>query len=74
MIQQSLLLAYIHRKLNQKYKYTPMFIATLYIIAKTCRCCSVPKSYATLCDPIDCSMLDFPVLHCLLRFAQIHVH
>ena len=29
----------------------------------------------TLCDPRDCSMLpDFPVLHCLLEFAQIHIH
>ena len=28
----------------------------------------------TLCDPIDCSMPSFPVLHHLLEFAQIHVH
>ena len=27
-----------------------------------------------LCDPMDCSMLGFPVLHCLPRFAQTHVH
>ena len=26
-----------------------------------------------LCDPMDCSMSDFPVLHYLLEFAQIHV-
>ena len=24
----------------------------------------------TLCDPMDCSMIDFPVLHYLLVFAQ----
>ena len=37
-------------------------------------CCSVAKSCLTLCDPLDCSMLNFPVLHCLLEFAQVHVH
>ena len=26
------------------------------------------------CNPTDCSMPGFPVLHCLLEFAQIHVH
>ena len=28
----------------------------------------------TFCDPMDCIMLGFPVLHCLLEFAQTHVH
>ena len=28
----------------------------------------------TLCDPMGCSMLGFPVLHSLLEFAQTHVH
>ena len=37
-------------------------------------CCSVPKSRSTLCDPADCSMPGFPVLHQLLELAQIHVH
>ena len=35
--------------------------------------CSVAKSCPTLCDPIDCSTPDFPVLHYLPEFAQIHV-
>ena len=26
-----------------------------------------------LCHPIDCSMLGFPVLHCLPQFVQTHV-
>ena len=40
-----------------------------------CVCvCSVAKSYLTLCDPMDCSMPGFPVLHSLQEFAQIHVH
>ena len=36
-------------------------------------CYSVTKSYPTPCNPIDCSMPGFPVLHCLLEFPQTHV-
>ena len=36
-------------------------------------CCSVTKSFPTLCDPVNCSMPGFPVLHYLLEFAQTHV-
>ena len=36
--------------------------------------CSVTTSCLTLWDPMGCSMPVFPVLHCLLEFAQIHVH
>ena len=31
-------------------------------------------SCLTLGDPMDCSTPSFPVLHCLLEFAQTHVH
>ena len=34
-------------------------------------CCSVTKSYATLCNPMEYSTLGFPVLHHLPEFAQI---
>ena len=37
-------------------------------------CCSVTKSYLTLCDLTDCSMPGFPVLHYLQEFAQTHVY
>ena len=37
-------------------------------------CCSVTQSYPTLLDPMDCSMLGFPVFNCLPEFAQTHVH
>ena len=33
--------------------------------------CSITKSCPTLCDPMDCSMPGFHVLHYLLEFAQI---
>jgi len=36
-------------------------------------CCSFAQSCPTLCDPMDCSMPGFSVLH-LPEFAQIHVH
>ena len=36
-------------------------------------CCSFSQSCPTLCDPMDCSMPGFSVLH-LPEFAQIHVH
>ena len=32
------------------------------------------KSCPTLCDPMDCSMPGFPVLHNLPKLAQTHVH
>ena len=37
-------------------------------------CCSVAQSCPTLCDPMDCSMPGFPVVHYLPEFAQTHVH
>ena len=37
-----------------------------------CCCCSGAKFCLALCDPIDCSMPDFPVLHYLPEFAQVH--
>ena len=31
-------------------------------------------SHVWLCDPMDCSTPGFPVPHCLLEFAQTHLH
>ena len=39
-----------------------------------CCYCSVGQSCPTLCDPMDCSMPGFPVLHHLPELAQTHVH
>ena len=38
-----------------------------------CCCCSIAQLYPTLCNPMDCSMPGFPVLHHLSEFAQTHV-
>ena len=37
-------------------------------------CYSVAQLCPTLCDPMDCSMPGFLVLHYLPEFAQTHVH
>ena len=36
--------------------------------------CSVAKLCPDLCDPMNCSITGFPVLHHLPEFAQTHVH
>ena len=38
-----------------------------------CCCCSVAESWATLYNPMECSVPGSSVLHCLLEFGQIHV-
>ena len=37
-------------------------------------CCSVSHPCLTLCNHMDFSTSGFPVLYCLLEFAQTHVH
>ena len=37
-------------------------------------CCSVTQLGPTLCNPTDCSMPGFPVLHHLPELDQTHVH
>ena len=39
-----------------------------------CCCCLLAKSCLTLCDPMNCIMSGFPVLHYLMEVAQTHVH
>ena len=36
-------------------------------------CCSVAQSCPALCDPMDCSMPGFAVLHYLPELTQTHV-
>ena len=46
----------------------------LYVLFGFGFCCSAAQSYTTLCDPMDCSISGFPVLHYLTGLAHIHVH
>ena len=50
------------------------FKSLKYSIDKHVFCCSVAQSCSTLCDPVDCSMPGFPVLHHLPELGQTHVH
>ena len=47
-------------------------MALVFVLRKSC--CWVIKLCLTFCDPMDCSMPGFPVLHYLPEFAQIHIH
>ena len=51
--------------------------ATVYGVTRSrtrLSCFLVIQLCPTFCNPMDCSMPGFPVLHCLLEFAQTHVH
>jgi len=62
---------YIHtHTCNTNYIYCAN---NIYILPYCC-CCSVVPSCPTLCDPMDCSMPGFCVLHYLLEFAQTHIY
>ena len=37
-------------------------------------CCPVAQLCPSLCDPMDCSIPGFPVLHYLWEFVQTHIH
>ena len=63
---------FIKAKMQQK---TQMLLTDKCIFKMQCiYCCSVSQSCKTLCDPKDCSMPGFSVLHHLPELAQIHVH
>ena len=47
--------------------------SVLYNFNHCCCNCSVTQLCPNLCDPMDCSTPGFPVLPCLLEFAQTHV-
>ena len=47
-----------------------LFCSLLYLDWQESCCYSVTQSCPTLCDPMDCNMPGFPVLHHLLEFAQ----
>ena len=55
--------------------YSPIWFPRLWRpILKPMICCSITKSCLTLCNPMDCSLPGFPVLHPLPEFAQTQAH
>ena len=55
-----------------KKKFNWRIIASWCCVSFCHCCCPVTKLCPSLYDPVDCSTPDFPVLHYLLEFAQIH--
>ena len=51
-----------------------MFLTAASFVNSFCCCCSAANLCLTLFDPTDYSTPGFPVLHYLLKFAQIHGH
>ena len=51
------------------YRLSVLFSAELSVVVV-----QFTKSCLTLCDPMDCSMPGFPVVHYLLEIAQTHGH
>ena len=45
-----------------------------YLLQRIICRCSIVQSCLILCDPMNCGMSDFPILHYLPDFAQTHVH
>ena len=63
------------KKQNLNLPHTSNYLHSIYIVFTIiCCCCSVAQSCLTLCDPMDCSVSGFSVLHHLLELVQIHVH
>ena len=56
--------------LQMKWQKTDIAALAYHIIHLS----SVVQLCPTLCNPMDCSTPDFPVLHYLLEFAQTLVH
>ena len=56
--------------------FNPMWFLHLEVTqaCQGCCCCSVAQLCPTLCDPVDCSMSGFSVLHQLPELTQTHVH
>ena len=50
---------------NDRNNFFSRQVSSVSLVAQLC---------LTLCDPMDCSMPGFPVLHSLPEFAQTHVH
>ena len=61
-------------KQNRLDNWCSDYTIFFFHFGKICCCSSVAQSCPTLWDPMDCSMPDFPVLHHLLEFAQVHVY
>ena len=58
---------YIHTKIHRYISHVIISLRKAIVVVQL-------LSHVWLCDPMDCSILGFPVLHHLLELAQTHVH
>ena len=58
---------FVKLELNLKFTFFYSFHIVVVVF-------SVTQSCLTLCNPLNCNMPDFPVLHCLPQFSQSYVH
>ena len=65
---------YMHVKCNYRTQNMQIFYYALRVISLFVICCLVTKLCPTLCNPMDCGLPGFPVLHYLPMFAQTYVH
>ena len=61
----------LEKEYNRFRYFNPDYLT---YIQNCCCCCSVAKLCSTLCDPMYCNTLDFPVPCYLPEFDQVHVH
>ena len=59
--------------LTDHYSSFTMTVTPNFFPGSIC-CCSVTQPCLTLCNPMDCSIPGFPVLHHLLDLVQTHVY
>ena len=59
---------------SQRCKFWCRSVEQPFLPAASPSCSSVAQLCLIPCDPMDCSMPSFLVLHCLLEFAQTHIH
>ena len=69
---QAIQLWYQPRNLHSSAWYNNILLSFVHNSSIfVCYCCSVTQSCPTLCNPMDCSMPGFPVLHCLLEIKLL---
>ena len=59
---------------EQRYHFANKGPYSQSYVFYTCCWGSVAQLCPTLCDPMNCSMADFPIPHHLPKFAQVLVH
>ena len=71
LLEGSINVQSVHSFQSSKQYNMPRYWENKPFTSSSC-CCSVAKSYPTLCNPMDCSLPCFPVPHNLSELVQTH--